>query len=177
MFNRMKVHIKIKHMKYKFIFIPFLFAAVCIFISCSQGTGKTYENVTAMVEAEMENTSAISAEDLNSLIVEEFQVQIIDCREVSEYLAGHIPGAVCIPRGMLEFSPKISNRRLKTIVIGNNEGSAVLAAASLRALKYLDCYYLDCSWEEWLIAFPDLIEEGSAKEEVVLKEVKSPEGC
>ncbi len=164
-------------MKHKFIFIPFLFLAVCIFFSCSSGTGETFENVTAMVEAEKANTSAISASDLNSLIVKESQVQIIDCRELSEYLAGHIPGAVCIPRGMLEFSPKISNRRLMTIVIGNDEGSAVLAASSLRKLKYLDCYYLDCSWEEWLAAYPDLIEEGSGKEEVVLKVVKAPEGC
>ena len=164
-------------MKQKFIFIPFLFAAVCTFFSCSSGTTKTYENVAAMVEAEKENTSAISAADLNSLIMEESQVQIVDCRELSEYIAGHIPGAVCVPRGMLEFSPKISNRRLMTIVIGNDEGSAVLAASSLRKLKYLDCYYLDCSWEEWLAAYPDLIEEGSGKEEVVLKVVKAPEGC
>ena len=164
-------------MKHKFIFIPILFAAVCIFFSCSSGTGETFENVAAMVEVERGNTSAISAADLNSLIVEESQVQIIDCREVSEYLAGHIPGAVCIPRGMLEFSPKISNRRLMTIVMGNNEGSAVLAASSLKQLKYLDCYYLDCSWEEWLAAYPDLIEEGSGKEEVVLEVVKAPEGC
>jgi len=164
-------------MKHKFIFIPFLFAIACIFFSCSSGTGETFENVAAMVEAEMENTSAISAADLNSLIVEESQMQIIDCRKLSEYFEGHIPGAICIPRGILEFSPKISNRRLMTIVIGNNEGSAVLAAASLRKLKYLDCYYLDCSWEEWLTAYPDLIEEGSGKEEVVLKVVKAPEGC
>ena len=164
-------------MKHKFIFILFLFAAVGIFISCSPETGKTYENVTAMVEAAKENTNAMIATDLNKLIAEEYQVQIIDCREKSVYLAGHIPGAINIPCGMLEFSPKISNRRLKTIVIGNDEGSAVLAAARLRELKYLDCYYLDCNWEEWLSAFPELIEEGSAKEEVVLKEVKAPEGC
>ncbi len=164
-------------MKQKFIFIPFLFTAVCIFISCSSGTGETYENVAAMVEAEKGNTNAISATDLNSLIMEECQVQIIDCRELSEYMAGHIPRAINIPRGMLEFSPKISNRRLKTIVIGNDEGSAVLAAANLRKLKYFDCYYLDCSWDEWLNAYPDIKEKGAGKEEVVLKEVKAPEGC
>jgi rhodanese-related sulfurtransferase len=177
MFNWIRIHIKNKKMKHKFIFIPVLCAAVCIFFSCSSGTGKTFENVTAMVEAEKENTRAIGAADLNSLIEEGCQMQIIDCREESDYLAGHIPGAVNIPRGILEFSPKISNRRLKTIVIGNDEGSAILAAATLKKLKYFDSFYLDCSWEDWTKTFPELIEEGSGKEEVILKKVKAPEGC
>ena len=147
------------------------------FYSCSRGSNETYENADQMVKNALSEINTISMQDLKKLLDEEAIIQVIDCREENDYLSGHITGAVNIPRGVLEFSPKISNRRLKTIVLGNNEGSGALAVARLGKMKYSDCYLLDCKWEEWAGSFPDFVEEGAGKLDVPLKEVKAPEGC
>ena len=45
----------------------------------------------------------ISTKELEQLLKEGKQVNIIDVREVDEVAAGHIPTAVNIPLGLIEF--------------------------------------------------------------------------
>jgi rhodanese-related sulfurtransferase len=60
---------------------------------------------------------------------------LLDVREQDEFAAGHLPGAVHIPRGLLEFklsaTPTLEPRTLKVIVYCKTGGRAALAAAAM----------------------------------------------
>lgn len=57
---------------------------------------------------------------------------VIDVREADEFHAGHIPGAINIPRGLLEFKlsnePELAQRDQKLVLYCKNSGRAALAA-------------------------------------------------
>ena len=148
-----------------------------IFYACSQGSNETYESADQMVSSALSQIQTISMQDLVLILEKGEIIQVVDCREEIEYKDGHIKGAINVPRGLLEFSPKLSNRRLKTIVLGNDKGSGALAVKTLSKMKYSDCYLVDCTMEEWANEFPEWVEKGITKLDVSLKEVKAPEGC
>lgn len=137
---------------------PVLFIA--LLTSCVQKDNTVYESADAMVEAAKAEIKTMGIEELKSLIDNHTPIQVIDCREDYDFILGHIIGAIHIPRGMLEFSSKISNRRIKTLVIGNEMGSGALAVQTLELLKYSDCYMLDFSWFDWEEKYPELVEQG-----------------
>lgn len=153
--------------------------SVTLLLGCVQKDNTVYENVDAMVEAAKAEIKTIGMEELKSLIDNHTEIQIIDCREDYDFILGHITGAIHIPRGLLEFSGKISNRRIKTLVIGNEMGSGALAVQSLELLKYSDCYLLDFSWFDWEETYPELVQQGMGEtvpKEPVKKE-SSGGGC
>lgn len=73
---------------------------------------------------------------------------IIDVREPTEYAAGHLPGAVNIPRGVLEFEvdghpavncqrdPALSLRDQPLVLYCRSGGRSALAADALRQLGF-----------------------------------------
>jgi len=127
---------------------------------CVKNNSTIYENAEAMVTAAKAEIKTLNMEEFKALLDNHTPLQIIDCREDYDYILGHIPGSIHIPRGILEFSDKVSNRRIKTLVIGNEQGSGALAVKSLELLKYSDCYLLDFSWFDWEAAHPELVEQG-----------------
>lgn len=147
------------------------------FFSCNNSAIK-HETVAELVTAAKASIESINSKDLAQIINKGHDLQIVDCREENLYKEGHITGSINIPRGILEFSGKLSNRRLNTIVFGNDQGSAALAVQSLHKLKYSNCYWVDSSWEDWKNQFPDLVEKGlpGVVEEVVKVE-SSGGGC
>ena len=73
---------------------------------------------------------------------------VIDVREPAEFAAGHIAGAVNIPRGVLEFQveahpalacaiePALSRKDLPLMLVCRSGGRAALAADSLQAMGF-----------------------------------------
>lgn len=47
--------------------------------------------------------NSISTSDLQAKLASDKEVNIIDVREVGEYMSGKIPGSINIPLGLLEF--------------------------------------------------------------------------
>lgn len=129
-------------------------------ISCIEKDTTVYEGPEQMVEAAKSEIKTMRMDEFKKLIDSETPIQIVDCREDYDYMFGHIPGSIHIPRGLLEFSGKLSNRRLTTLVLGNESGSGALAVQSLELLKYSDCYMLDFSWFDWEATYPELVEQG-----------------
>jgi rhodanese-related sulfurtransferase len=85
---------------------------------------------------------------------------VVDVREPDEFEKGHIPGAVNIPRGWLEFKadptcPAYEQRIapdkpiLVTCAIG---GRSALAAAALQELEYTNVTNLEDGFEAWKTA-------------------------
>ena len=146
-------------MKFIKFIVPVLLSVTLLF-SCVKKDNTVYESTDDMVTAAKAEINTISMEEVKALIDNHTEIQIVDCREDYDFMLGHISGSIHIPRGLLEFSGKISNRRIKTLIIGNEMGSGALAVQSLELLKYSDCYMLDFSWFDWETAYPELVEQG-----------------
>lgn len=99
---------------------------------------KTRIQEIALDEAE----SAIRAADV-----------VLDVREADEFAASHIPGAIHISRGMLEFklsnSPELSSRDLKIVVYCKTSGRAALAACALLDMGYLHVKSIAGGFDAW----------------------------
>lgn len=78
---------------------------------------------------------------------------VLDVREADEFAASHIPGAIHISRGMLEFklsnSPELSSRDLKIVVYCKTSGRAALAACALLDMGYLHVKSIAGGFDAW----------------------------
>lgn len=138
-----------------------LLLSVIVIGGCGSKKNNTYTDVGQKISEAQTNSSKISIAELNKIAEHKGEYQIIDCRETEEYVEGHIPGAVNIPRGLLEFSDKISNRRQTLYVYSQTNDRASLACPSLKLLKHNKVYLVDGGWQEWHKTFPEQIEKGS----------------
>lgn len=81
---------------------------------------------------------------------------LIDVREADEYAAGHIPGAVHISRGMLEFrmsgNPELAARDIAIVLYCKTSGRAALAAAALQEMGYLQVRSIAGGFDAWVAA-------------------------
>jgi rhodanese-related sulfurtransferase len=81
---------------------------------------------------------------------------LLDVREADEYAAGHLLGAVLMPRGLLEFklsaSPALSARDIKVVVYCKTSGRAALAAQTMQAMGYLNVASIAGGYDAWVAA-------------------------
>ncbi|MNZ70335.1 putative adenylyltransferase/sulfurtransferase MoeZ [compost metagenome] len=81
---------------------------------------------------------------------------LLDVREADEFHAGHIPGAVNIPRGLLEFklsaTPELSSRDLNIVLYCKTSGRAALAACALHDMGYLQVQSIEGGFDAWSAA-------------------------
>ncbi|MBN1225766.1 MAG: rhodanese-like domain-containing protein [Deltaproteobacteria bacterium] len=78
----------------------------------------------------------------------------LDCRTEKEFKSGHIPGAIHIPRGLLEFQieNKISDKNKEIVVYCKTGGRASLATFTLVRMGYKNVKNLDGGWKAWVKA-------------------------
>lgn len=79
---------------------------------------------------------------------------ILDVREPSEYAAGHLPGAINIPRGVLEFkidaTPEFQGKRQESIIVYcQTGGRSALAAHALNQLGYNQAVSMAGGFKAW----------------------------
>ena len=81
---------------------------------------------------------------------------LLDVREPEEYAAGHLAGAVLMPRGLLEFKlsamPALSARDLKVVLYCKTSGRAALAAQSMKTMGYLNVCAISGGMDAWQAA-------------------------
>ncbi len=81
---------------------------------------------------------------------------LIDVREADEYASGHLPGAVHMSRGLLEFklsgSPELAARDLNIVLYCKTSGRAALAAVQLHAMGYLKVASIAGGFDAWVAA-------------------------
>jgi rhodanese-related sulfurtransferase len=142
--------------------ILILFAATLIFTGCGQVDQTTYGSVDKMVMEHHNDAPFMASDQLNQLIEEMLPgIKIVDVREPDEYIAGHIPGSINVPRGLLEFSDLISNRRDHLIIYSNEENRSSLSVANLKLTKHKKVNVLKGGFEGWKSQYPESIEEGA----------------
>ena len=81
---------------------------------------------------------------------------LMDVREADEFAAGHLPGAVLVPRGLLEFklsgTPALSSRDLKVVLYCKTSGRAALAAQTMQSMGYLNVSSIAGGFDAWAAA-------------------------
>ena len=78
---------------------------------------------------------------------------IIDVREYDEFAAGHLPGAINIPRGVLEFKigmvPECANKDAAFLLYCRTSGRAALSTVQLQKIGYRDIVSMAGGFELW----------------------------
>lgn len=78
---------------------------------------------------------------------------VIDVREYDEYAAGHLPGAINIPRGVLEFKigmvPECANKDGAFLLYCRTSGRAALSAVQLQKIGYTNIVSMNGGFEVW----------------------------
>ena len=119
----------------------------------------TAQDLVAQARAVIEE---IDVERLRALQAD--GVPVVDVREPEEFAAGSVPGAVNIPRGVLEFQvdghpalnfrtdPHLSHRREPVILYCRTGGRSALAAEALKRLGFDRPLSLAGGYLRWLDA-------------------------
>jgi rhodanese-related sulfurtransferase len=78
---------------------------------------------------------------------------VIDVREYDEFAAGHLPGAINIPRGVLEFKigmvPECANKSGAFLIYCRTSGRAALSAVQLQKIGYENIVSMAGGFEAW----------------------------
>lgn len=81
---------------------------------------------------------------------------LIDVREAEEFQTGHLPGAIHMSRGMLEFklaaNPQFQSRDLKIMLYCKTSGRAALCAQSLKEMGYSNVSSIAGGFDAWQAA-------------------------
>ncbi|MFC2101262.1 rhodanese-like domain-containing protein [Bacteroidota bacterium] len=165
-------------MKKLFIIFPLITGLLLFSVSCDNSMDKQYASVDDMVKEATANANVISVEKLKKVIDSKQVINLVDCRESELFVEGHIPGAINIPRGKIEFAANISNRRIPLYIYSQDVSVAALAYTSLNKMKYSKLYLVEGGWEKWSDMYPDDIEEGlGGGTEVTPAAVQESGGC
>lgn len=78
---------------------------------------------------------------------------VIDVREYDEFAAGHLPGAINIPRGVLEFKigtvGECADKDKPYLVYCRTSGRAALSTVQLQKIGYTDVVSMAGGFEAW----------------------------
>ena len=152
-------------MKTKNIFKIVAFVLVGFMVTAC-GSNETYQNVDELIAQVSPNVTKITVEELHLLFDEGEIIVLIDVREPNEFNPGYIPGAVNIPRGLLEFNVlkdefwenQFLYPPLKTdlVVVYCKKGHrGLLAADVLQKFGFENVRWLKEGFKAWELAYPD----------------------
>ena len=134
-----------------------IIVGLVIFFAHGALFAQTYpSSVTQRVISAQKEVRTIGIEEYRKVVGNVGNALIIDVREPDEYATGHVPGAINIPRGLLEFQiwkqigfPAKSELD-KTLYLQCSSGNrASLAAKSLKDLGFTDVAAVVMSLDEW----------------------------
>ena len=120
--------------------------------------------VKEMVEEALATVEAVSAQDVHDALENGTVGMVIDVREPNEWSAGHVPGAVNVPRGMLELradpespaaDPALSGDKDARVVVYCLKAPgarSVLAAETLSKMGYSNVAAMRGGFDEWRAA-------------------------
>jgi len=140
-----------------------LLAKIWIVVLCLVWGGGAYAEPPPVVAELVANAkTAVKTIDMKAfraLLDQPDHGFIIDVREPDEYVTGHVPGAVNIPRGVIEFRiwalidyPKNAPADVKLTLYCKSGGRCALAAKSLKELGFVQATAVDMKLKDWVDA-------------------------
>lgn len=98
-----------------------------------------------------QNIDIIDADQTQALL--EAGATLLDVREPSEFDLGHLPNAVHVPRGLLEFMvgnhPALQDMNKTMVVYCKNGGRSTLATDLLKRMGFSDIHMLAGGFDNW----------------------------
>ncbi|MCD6092338.1 MAG: rhodanese-like domain-containing protein [Bacteroidales bacterium] len=130
------------------------------------GSNNTYKNVDELLAQVSPNVTEITVTELHQLFDDGEIIVLIDVREANEFNPGYIPGAVNIPRGLIEFNVlkddfwenQFLYPPLKTdlVVVYCKKGHrGLLTADVLQKFGFENVKYLKGGFKAWELAYPN----------------------
>jgi len=106
---------------------------------------------TELVDEAKAQVSKMSANTLKGKMDKNEKFILIDVRTEGEYLAGHIKGAVWIPRGKLEFViQKVEeDPNAELVLYCRSGGRSALSVVTVMEMGYNNIYSLTGGFREW----------------------------
>jgi rhodanese-related sulfurtransferase len=128
------------------ILIPALVLALMVGVCAAQKAITTKE----MVAEAKKSISEVTVSEAKGLL-DNGDCIFLDCREPKEYKMGHIPGALNIPRGLLEFqiANKVPDKNTPIVMYCKKGGRGCLATCTLCKMGYENVVNIDGGWLAW----------------------------
>ena len=103
-----------------------------------------------LVTEAKKNICEVSVSDAKGLLDKGGYI-FLDCRTSKEFKMGHVPGAMNIPRGLLEFkvSKKIPDKNAKIAMYCKSGGRGCLATCTLCRMGYKNVKNMGGGWKAW----------------------------
>jgi len=123
-----------------------------------------------MVDKARAATKQVSIEELKGAIDRKEDVVVLDVRNPDEYAVAHIPSAINVPRGLLEFAiwTVVPDKTKKIYVYCRTGGRAALATKQLNEFGYTNAVAVSTGGQAWVKAgYP--IKTSILDDEVVIK--------
>jgi rhodanese-related sulfurtransferase len=121
-------------------------------ISCSQKLMKpmTAKDFVTEVSKEVAHKSL----EESKAMFDDGGYVFLDCRDQFEYKKGHIPGAMNISRGLMEWKieKKIPNKDEKIVMYCKSGGRSSLAAHAVQRMGYKNVVHFEGGWLAWVKA-------------------------
>ena len=110
--------------------------------------------VKEMVAKAKADIKVVSAADVKAAIENKEKAIFLDVRDAGEFSAGHLPEAVNVSRGTLEFkiADAIKDLDAKIYVYCKTTGRSTLATKTLNDLGYKNAVLMDTQFEDWIKA-------------------------
>lgn len=137
-----------------------LLAALILAMACAAQTSRAAENwpdsVDQFVLQVRKTIDTTGMDGYRAVVNDPGGALLLDVREDDEFKAGHVPGAVNIPRGFLEFRiwrrlgyPGTVDLGRKIYVQCATGGRATLAAKQLKDVGFTNVTAVVMRWEDW----------------------------
>jgi rhodanese-related sulfurtransferase len=109
---------------------------------------KTREDFLTIARGEI---TLVDADRAEALIAQ--QALVLDVREPAEFQQGHLPNAVNVPRGVLEFKvgnhPDLTDNQRNILIYCKNGGRSTLAAYTLKQMGFNQVEMLIGGFDGW----------------------------
>ena len=117
------------------------------------------DTVKQMVSATKKQIKTINMEQFKALVDKKEAGLIIDVRQEDEYADGFVPGAVNVPRGLIEFRiwklvgfPGAVDMNKQMTLYCATGGRCALATKSLQDLGFTNVTSVDMVFDKWVAA-------------------------
>jgi rhodanese-related sulfurtransferase len=134
--------------------LVFVFSILSLALAQEQKPAGPPPAVKEMVAKAKAAIKTVSAADVKAVIDKKENAIFLDVRDPNEYAAGHLPGAINVSRGTLEWGiwGKVSDQNAKIYVYCKTAGRSTLATKTLNELGYKNAVLMDAQFEDWIKA-------------------------
>ena len=128
------------------VVLAFLFSVA----AAGNGYAKNYKTKHGILKEANRHIKTIDCTHADKLLGKK-GVIFLDVREPAEYKAGHIQGAINVPRGLIEsqIASKIRDKGAKIIVYCKSGERGALATYTLKRMGYKNAENLEGGWLGW----------------------------